>query len=557
MSEPGLEPGTVFAEDFRIVRPLNEGGMGAVYVAVQLSTGSERALKLMHVELAQNEDLRRRFAQEARIGSKIRSEHVVQVLGAGVDDATGMPWLCMELLQGSDLARWVESKGPLEPRQLLPIYEQMCHALGDAHAQGIVHRDLKPENLFLTKSRRADGEATVKILDFGISKVVSEVTEVTQAIGTPAFMAPEQTSGRGVSPRTDVWALGLIAFYLLTGRHYWKTVDQGPVTLLREMTIDPLEPASVRAKSFGAAHRLPPGFNQWFARCVARDRQERYADATEAFSALQKLAPAPGVNSLGATDPAPGPVGVDVYGATALPEGSVAATSPMDEPKGDKAPPVAPTEPDVAPISPVRTEKPYQPRAAPRPAPARTPRAAPLANEARRPSPARPPGTRGGNRLLVGLAIGVGVGLVAVVALVWDDIVAVVAPPRPLPSASRSTKASPGSRPPSAKKEDVGYLTLVCEPSCSSVVIDGRKVGPSPVVKRAVRAGSHRAKLRSGKVKKSISFTIKAGKTTHRRVSMGGSVSPKSVSPKSAADDCTPPYLVDSKGNKSLKPGCR
>ncbi len=168
MERPGtLSSGIVFATDYRVVRPLQAGGMGAVYVVEQLSTGSQRALKVMLPELVDSEEQRRRFEQEARVGSQIKSDHVVQVLAAGVDDATGMPWLVMELLEGEDLACYAKRNGPLPAADVVEMLTQACHALAAAHRAGIVHRDLKPENLFISEPMRDGVPFTLKVLDYG------------------------------------------------------------------------------------------------------------------------------------------------------------------------------------------------------------------------------------------------------------------------------------------------------------------------------------------------------------------------------------------------------
>lgn len=171
----GLQPGSVFAGDFRIERALAMGGMGAVYVAEQLSTGRKRALKLLLPSLVESERSRERFEQEARVASRIASDHVVEVVSAGVDPASGAPWLAMELLEGETLAGRVERAGPLPPAETLEVMRQLCHALGAAHASGLVHRDIKPENLFLARPRRDGVPFTLKILDFGIAKLTEDV----------------------------------------------------------------------------------------------------------------------------------------------------------------------------------------------------------------------------------------------------------------------------------------------------------------------------------------------------------------------------------------------
>jgi serine/threonine protein kinase len=285
------ESGSVLGGDFTIVRPLSSGGMGAVFVAEQASTGKLRAIKLMHKELVADPKQRERFEQEARVGARIPSDHVVQVIAAGIDPATGAPWMAMELLEGQDLAGHLEARGTLPAGEVLTIFEQLCHALGAAHKAGIVHRDVKPENIFLAKTRSAAGEVSVKVLDFGIAKVVAESkTAVTAAIGTPLWMAPEQSDPRApITPAADVWSLGLIAFAALTGVSYWKAASDphaAMTALMREILFEPIQPASARAAELGRSGLLPGGFDAWFARCMRREPTARFATATEAFEAL-------------------------------------------------------------------------------------------------------------------------------------------------------------------------------------------------------------------------------------------------------------------------------
>jgi len=289
-----LEPGVVLGGDFVVVRPLGSGGMGAVYVAEQRSTGKLRALKVMHQSIAPDETLQRRFEQEARVSGRIDSAHVVDVVAAGVDAATGLPYLVMELLEGTDLRHHLDSHGVLDSAEVRWIFEQLCHGIAAAHAAGIVHRDLKPENVFLARESRAGSESrTVKVLDFGIAKLIAEAaTHATAAVGSPLWMAPEQTTPGPVTPAADVWALGLIAYELLTGEHFWRAASQPtatPMHLLREIVLEPIPPASER----GGA-RLPAGFDAWFARCVARDPRERFQDAGALWRALVHVIPATG-----------------------------------------------------------------------------------------------------------------------------------------------------------------------------------------------------------------------------------------------------------------------
>jgi serine/threonine-protein kinase len=283
----------VFARDYRIVEPLAEGGMGMVYVAEQISTGMKRALKLMQPKLVADTKWRQRFEQEARVGSRIESEQIVAVVGAGVDEVTEAPWLAMELLKGETLAALLE-RGPLAQPLVLETAEEIFHAVGAAHAAGVVHRDLKPENVFIAETRRPGKKTTVKVLDFGIAKIFVEAkTTQTAAVGSPMWMAPEQTARGGkIAPQTDVWSLGLIVFTMVTGRHFWRSAEEegaGVGPLLREIAMDPMPTASERAKELGLADALPVGFDAWLERSLDRVIDHRFGDANAQMKALRDL----------------------------------------------------------------------------------------------------------------------------------------------------------------------------------------------------------------------------------------------------------------------------
>src|SRR5262245_48229130 len=185
----------MFHGRYQIVRCLAAGGMGAVYECVHLTTQKRRALKVMLPQVLAASGMRERFELEARVTARIESEHIVETFDAGVDEATGAPFLVMELLRGKDLANLLEQHGPFTSQEVVVLLSQAAIALDKTHAAGIVHRDLKPENLFLTS--RDDGSPRLKILDFGIAKVVVDGTKTAQrtaVIGTPLYMAPEQTT---------------------------------------------------------------------------------------------------------------------------------------------------------------------------------------------------------------------------------------------------------------------------------------------------------------------------------------------------------------------------
>jgi serine/threonine-protein kinase len=283
-----LSEGHVFAGQFRVVKPLAQGGMGAVYVVEQLSTGKKRALKLM-LPSAAVVDGTRRFEQEARTSSLIPSEHVVDVIAAGLEGPERIPWLAMELLEGDSLEAYLDEVGALSPNQAYEVLSQLAHALTAAHDLGVVHRDLKPDNIFLAHSRTSNSEFMVKVLDFGLATVLEPSSKNTTALGSPLWMAPEQTQTNApISLGTDVWAIGLIVFRMLSGRHYWRTTDGSLATLLREIVIDPLPPASQRSGEVGGA-ALPEGFDQWFAQCVVRFPAYRFEHARDAWQALHTV----------------------------------------------------------------------------------------------------------------------------------------------------------------------------------------------------------------------------------------------------------------------------
>jgi serine/threonine protein kinase/formylglycine-generating enzyme required for sulfatase activity len=279
-----LCPGDVFAGRYQVERKLAEGGMGTVYVVRHTSTSRRHALKVMLPSLVKSAEQRERFLREATICSIIEdTEHIVEVSDAGVDPATEAPFLVMEFLQGRELAELLQATGPLPPEQALPLLTQLAKALTAAHAKGVVHRDLKPENLFVVE--RPGKPPTVKVLDFGIAKLVQGAAEATSTLqgGSPLFMAPEQTEARAqIGPRTDVWAFGLIAFTSLVGRTYWLADDLRGV--YGELLRGNYESATARARQYG--RELPPGFDAFFCMTVAMEADRRVSSAWEALQVL-------------------------------------------------------------------------------------------------------------------------------------------------------------------------------------------------------------------------------------------------------------------------------
>jgi serine/threonine-protein kinase len=299
----GLSPGQLFLGRYQIIHCLKAGGMGAVYECIHLKTRKRRALKVMLPQILADAGMRERFELEARVTAEIESEHIVETFDAGVDDATGAPFLVMELLRGEDLGSIMTKRGPLPGSEIIVLLKQAALALDKMHAAGIVHRDLKPDNLYVTT--RDDGTPRLKILDFGIAKVIAsgaQGTQQTAMIGTPLYMSPEQIRGEGtVGPGSDVYAMGHIAFALLTGADYWadeQRASAATFTLLETVMAGLPEPATARAARRGVA--LPPAFDAWFVRATARLARDRFDSASMLIHELAGVlgAPAPRLATL-------------------------------------------------------------------------------------------------------------------------------------------------------------------------------------------------------------------------------------------------------------------
>ncbi len=282
MSSETLTPFTTFAGRYRVESCIGRGGMGAVYEVVHLGTLRRRALKVLLPSLITDADARSRFAQEASITAGIDSEHLVEVFDAGVDATSGCPFIVMELLKGESLGERLARRQRHEPSDVVEILRQVALVLEQTHRRGIIHRDLKPDNLFL--ARREDGSVRVKVLDFGIAKMLERGTlsRNTTNIGTPLYMAPEQLDGSALGPATDLFALTHIAFELLTGESYWEPeLRKAPssMVLLRWIDRGLPEPPRVRAERLGV--RVGPGVDAWFAKGTARSPQDRFTSARE------------------------------------------------------------------------------------------------------------------------------------------------------------------------------------------------------------------------------------------------------------------------------------
>jgi serine/threonine protein kinase len=281
-----VSTGRIVASKYCLLYELGRGGMGAVWAAEHLTLRSQVAVKLIDRALTATAGVARRFEREARAVASLRSPHIVQVLDFGID--AGEPYLVMELLRGEALGQRLERHGLLPPQETALVMRQLGRAMTRAHAAGLVHRDLKPDNVFLTE----EGEPFhVKVLDFGIAKPPAEVasqspTQLTAPgalVGTPVYMSPEQAEGRA-DERSDLWSMAVMACECTTGQLPFK--GESLPALLQSICYAPLPLPSGLAP-------VPPGFDAWFLRAVARDPGQRYQSARELVDALLPLLAAP------------------------------------------------------------------------------------------------------------------------------------------------------------------------------------------------------------------------------------------------------------------------
>jgi serine/threonine protein kinase len=284
-----LEVGDVLAKKYRLERLVGEGGTGVVVVARHLQLERDVAIKFLRTALASDE-IRLRFEREARAIGQIESEHVVLVLDVGALDDGLAPYMVMEYLEGRDLAKILKEDGPLSIEDAVDCMLQVCEALEGAHQQGIIHRDLKPANLFLT--RREDGGPHIKVVDFGISKILDpkmidsgpkEMTKAFTVLGSPRYMAPEQLrNSKDVDGRADLWSLGAVLFQLLAGKPAFDADNNINVSLAVLTKEAPL----LRS----VAPHVPAELEAIVNKCLTKDRAGRFQTAAELADALRPLA---------------------------------------------------------------------------------------------------------------------------------------------------------------------------------------------------------------------------------------------------------------------------
>lgn len=316
--------GAVISRRWTLVRKLGEGGMGEVYAAEPLDGGPPVALKILRRDYMSDAEVRSRFLEEGRTCMRLVHPNIVRVTEcAQAED--GSPYIAMELLEGVPLGAYMQSGARISVAQAAPILQAVLAGLAAAHACGIVHRDLKPDNVFLNRDR--GGTFVVKVLDFGIAKVMEAAggmghrTRTGMLLGTPEYMSPEQArNARDVDQRADLWSAAVLLYEMLTGRAAFPA----PTEYARLAAVLSSEPEPVE--------RIDPALaplSRFFERALKKDRDERFASASEMAHALAASAPNAGrhgVQALG--EAAAAPVRVEAMAAPVR----VEAARPEDSP---------------------------------------------------------------------------------------------------------------------------------------------------------------------------------------------------------------------------------
>ncbi len=279
-SESGGVPGKDFPEQigpYKLLKELARGGMGAVYLAVDVGLNRQVALKVMNKDLIQDHDALVRFQREARATASVVHPNIAMVYLVGSAD-DGSPFLAMEYVEGGTLEGLIHRKVQLPLSRIADMMIQCCEALSAAHKKAIIHRDIKPGNIMLTN------DGTVKIVDFGLAKMIHEDSYRTVAgtvMGTPRYMAPEQTQGREVDYRADIYSLGATFYHLLAGRPPFDGAN--PTQIMMKHVTAPVVPMR------NINPEVPIEFDDVIRRCLLKDPNGRHLDYLDLIGDLGKL----------------------------------------------------------------------------------------------------------------------------------------------------------------------------------------------------------------------------------------------------------------------------
>lgn len=269
--------------NYRLKMRIGSGGNGDVWVARQEALGRDVALKVLRDRADLNEENIRRFEREARAAASLTHPNTIRIFEFGATE-DGVLFIAMELLDGLDLGALVEIAGPLPPARAVKLVRQACASLAEAHVAGIVHRDIKPENLFVTHV--GDEYDFVKLLDFGVARVTEgdqpSLTETGIMFGTPAYMSPEVCSGEKASTRSDIYSLGAVLYFMLTGTPLFpdRTFAE---TVMSHISKTPETPSRRLGRP------LPERLDMAVMRCLEKKRENRFRSARELDEALAAI----------------------------------------------------------------------------------------------------------------------------------------------------------------------------------------------------------------------------------------------------------------------------
>lgn len=327
--------GQLIAGRYRLERRLGSGGMSTVHLALDLRLERYVAVKLLAEHLADDPAFVSRFQREAQAAAKLIHPNIVQVFDSGLDDASGQHFIVMEYIEGRSCAEILRDQGWVPVAEAVSVIEQACEGLDYAHRHGVIHRDVKPGNLL----RSAEGQ--VKLADFGIAKAAeqSSITQVGSVLGTAAYLSPEQARGQDAGPQADIYALGVVAYQLISGRLPYEASSLSELVLLQQEQPPP------RLDTLVAG--VTPQLAVAVATALALDPRQRYSSAAEMAEAVVAGAlgePLPGATQ--AIRPASG------QRTTVLPRAQATRVA---------AAPAAPLRPRPGPPPQVRASQPVQP----------------------------------------------------------------------------------------------------------------------------------------------------------------------------------------------------
>lgn len=286
-SQPDPLIGRVINDRFRIIAPIARGGMGKVYKAEQAPLGRICAVKVLNPNYAGDSDpeFHKRFFLEASIASKLSHPNTVTIFDYGRTD-DDIYYMAMEYLEGRTLHRLIRDEAPLDAQRVLHIARQVCRSLREAHGLGVIHRDLKPANIYLIKHDEEND--FVKVLDFGLVKNIEDTSEnLTQTglfMGSPKYMAPEQIRGEKVTPRTDIYALGVVMYEMLTSKVPFDRANS--VNTLMAHVSEPVPPM----REMNPTAMVPPAIEDVVYKCLQKRSEDRYASMDELLTALKRAA---------------------------------------------------------------------------------------------------------------------------------------------------------------------------------------------------------------------------------------------------------------------------